>query len=174
MQDAPADVVVPGAGGPAPAAASRLASAGLRVVLLEQGEWLDERASPSLTRFHPDQNIRALPSDYPVLHEGTTPIRPAVYTGVGGSTLRWGVHFPRFRPSDFRTRTLDGVAEGCPSAYDDLEPYLALNDAVVGVAGLKGDPTNPPRGVGPRPPPLPLGPGPPPGRSLRSARACCF
>jgi choline dehydrogenase-like flavoprotein len=169
MRDVPADVVVVGAGASGPAAAWRLASAGLRVVLLEQGGWLDQRASPSLTleweealqtRFHPDPNIRALPSDYPVLHEGTTPIRPALFTGVGGSTLRWGAHFPRFRPSDFRARTLDGVAEDWPISYDDLEPYFALNDAVMGVPGLKGDPANPPRGDAPRLPPLPLGPGP--------------
>jgi choline dehydrogenase-like flavoprotein len=106
MRDVPADVVVVGAGASGPAAAWRLASAGLRVVLLEQGGWLDQRASPSLTleweealqtRFHPDPNIRALPSDYPVLHEGTTPIRPALFTGVGGSTLRWRA-FPALPP----------------------------------------------------------------------------
>ena len=34
-------------------------------------------------------------------------------------------HFPRFHPSDFRVRTLDGVADDWPIDYGTLEPYYA-------------------------------------------------
>ncbi len=166
-EDAPCDAVIVGAGASGAAAALVLAEAGLRTVCLEQGGWLDQRQAPSLgsqweralqTRFHPNPNIRRLPSDYPVVEEGSA-IRPALYTGVGGSTLRWGAHFPRMRPADFRARSLDGVAEDWPVGYRDLEPFYDRVDEVTGVAGLHGDPANPPRRA-PRLPPLPLGPGP--------------
>ena len=81
---------------------------------------------------------------------------PLMYNAVGGSTIHWSAHFPRFHPSDFRVRSLDGVADDWPLDYDELEPYYDLNDRMIGVSGLAGDPGNPPRS--PRQtPPLPLG-----------------
>jgi choline dehydrogenase-like flavoprotein len=168
-----ADVVIIGAGAAGAAAAWRLATQGVSVVCLEQGDWLDQSNAPSLTqaweralqtRFHPNPNIRRAPADYPVADDDT-PIRPALYNGVGGSTLRWGAHFPRLRPSDFRVRSLDGVAADWPISYTDLEPYYDLNDRMMGVAGIAGDPANPPRARRPTPP-LPLGSG---GKALARA-----
>jgi len=165
--DAACDVAIVGAGASGLAAAWTLARRGLGVVVLEAGEWIDQRAAPSLaldweralqTRFNPDPNIRALRSDYPVNTAGTR-LRPATYSGVGGATLRWGAHFPRLRPSDFRVRSLDGVADDWPLDYATLEPWFDLNDSMTGVAGLAGDPANPPRPARALPP-LPLGPGP--------------
>lgn len=128
---------------------------------------MDQRAAPSVAadweralqgRFHPNPNRRRLPSDYPV-NVAATPIHPATYPGVGGATLRWGAHFPRLRPADFRVRSLDRVAEDWPISYRDLVPWFEINDRIMGVAGLAGDPANPPRS--PRPlPPIPLGRGP--------------
>lgn len=167
LRDDCCDVAVAGAGASGLAVAWHLACRGLRVVVLEQGGVVDQTAAPSLdmdweralqTRFHPDPNVRRLPSDYPVAVVGTQ-IRPSTYSGVGGSTLRWGAHFPRLRPADFRVRSLDGVADDWPIAYGDLEPWFDLNDRMTGVAGLAGDPANPPRTPRPQPP-LPLGPGP--------------
>jgi choline dehydrogenase-like flavoprotein len=165
--DPACDVAIVGAGASGLAVAWLLATRGLRVVVLEQGGAMDQRQSPSLdldweralqTRFNPDPNIRRLPSDYPV-NASDTPIRPATYSGIGGATLRWGAHFPRLRPADFRVRTLDGVAEDWPLGYADLEPWFAVNDRMTGVSGLPGDPANPER-AGRELPPLPLGPGP--------------
>ena len=166
MKTLRAKVAIVGAGASGGAVAWRLASAGIDVLCLEQGDWLDQRRSPALgqdweralqTRFHPDPAIRGAAADYPVVAEDT-PIRPALFNGVGGGLLRWGAHFPRLRPSDFRVRSLDGVADDWPIAYGDLEPYYDINDDMTGVAGLAGDPGNPPRKAE-RDPPLPLGPG---------------
>ncbi len=49
-------------------------------------------------------------------------------------------HFPRLHPSDFRVRTLDGVADDWPIDYDTLAPFFAENDRMMGVSGLAGDP----------------------------------
>jgi choline dehydrogenase-like flavoprotein len=48
-------------------------------------------------------------------------------------------------PSDFRVKTLDGVADDWPISYKTLEPYYALNDKMMGVASLSGDPAYPPK-----------------------------
>ena len=64
-------------------------------------------------------------------------------------------HFPRLHPSDFRVKTLDGVADDWPIDYDTLAPFFAENDRMMGVSGLAGDPAYPPHE--PPMPPLPLG-----------------
>lgn len=160
------DILIIGAGASGAAAAWRLASAGLSVTCLEQGHWRDHADTPTtrddwelIRNFddHWSPNVRGRAEDYPV-NEDDTPIQPVMFNGVGGSTIKWGAQFPRFRPSDFRTRSLDGVGEDWPIDYFDLEPYYDINDRIMGVSGLAGDPGNPPRK--PRPmPPLPLGPG---------------
>ncbi len=158
-----ADIVIVGAGAAGAAFAWRLAGAGLKVVCIERGGWVDQRDSPSLTadwelalqtRFHGNPNIRRGAADHPVDDAGT-PIKPSFFNAVGGSTIRWGAHFPRLRPSDFRVRSLDGVGVDWPVSYWDLEPYYDINDRVMGVSGLAGDPANPPRRDRDHPP-LPL------------------
>src|SRR5207302_1220490 len=77
------------------------------------------------------------------LDTSQTPIAPLMFNAVGGSTIHWTGHFPRFRPSDFRVRSLDGVADDWPLSYWDLVPYYDQNDAFVGVSGVAGDPGYP-------------------------------
>ncbi|MEM8854732.1 MAG: GMC family oxidoreductase [Pseudomonadota bacterium] len=161
-----ADVVIVGAGASGAAVAWRLAEAGVNVLVLERGGWHAPAEAASTrddwewvlqTERHPDPAIRRAAEDIPVTADDS-PIRPAFYCGVGGSTLRWGAHFPRFHPSDFKTRTLDGVGRDWPISYDDLAPYYDLNDTIMGVSGLAGDPANPPRATRPMGP-FPLSDG---------------
>ena len=103
-----ADIVIVGAGAAGAACAWRLAGCGLRVVCVERGSWVNQRRSPSLqadwelalqARFHGNPNTRRGPADHPVDDTGT-PIKPSFFNAVGGSTVRWGAHFPRLRPSE--------------------------------------------------------------------------
>ena len=161
--DEPVDALVIGAGASGAAVAWRLAQAGIGVLCLEQGDWVDPRSYPHWqpdwelhrhTDWAPDPNQRKLPQDYPV-NDAASPIAPLMYNAVGGSTIHWSAHFPRFRPSDFRVRSLDGVADDWPMDYAALEPFFDLNDRMMGVAGLTGDPAYPPKS--PRQtPPIPL------------------
>ena len=155
-----ADVLVIGAGASGAAVAWSLSQAGIKVVCLEQGGWLDPAAYPTVdldyelhrqTDFNPDPNVRQLPSDYPVRNSESA-ITPLMHNAVGGSTIHWGAHFPRFHPSDFRVRTLDGVADDWPLSYQELEPYFDTNDRIMGVSGLSGDPANPLKPPRPMPP----------------------
>jgi choline dehydrogenase-like flavoprotein len=157
------DVLVIGAGAAGAAVAWMLARAGIGVVCLEQGDWVDPRAFPHWradwelhrhTDWSAEPNVRRLPQDYPINDAGS-PIAPLMYNAVGGSTIHWSAHFPRFRPSDFRARSLDGVADDWPIDYATLEPFFDLNDRMMGVAGITGDPAYPPKA--PRQtPPIPL------------------
>jgi choline dehydrogenase-like flavoprotein len=133
-------------------------------VCLEQGDWPGDYASErhdceaSLRRGPStlSPNDRKRPEDYPVTTAGDGPAFIVMWNGVGGSTVHWEGHFPRFHPSDFAVRRLDGVAEDWPISYADLAPFYDANDAIIGVSGLAGDPANAPRA--PRTaPPLPLG-----------------
>src|SRR5437879_3658701 len=140
-----------------------LARAGLGVVCREPRDWVDARAYSHWqadwelhrhTDWSAEPNVRRLPQDYPVNHQASV-ISPLMYNAVGGSTIHWGAHLPRFRPSDFRVRSLDGVADDWPIDYATLEPYFDLNDRMMGVAGITGDPAYPPKS--PRQtPPIPL------------------
>src|SRR6266542_6428628 len=166
MAEERADVLVIGSGAAGAAVTKRLADRGAKVVCLEQGDWTDRGNYPStrddweiqLKRgpFHFSPNIRRLPEDYPVVAAGRHPPNVLMFNAVGGSTIHYTGHFPRFHPSDFRVKSLDGVADDWPISYRDLESYYDLNDREMGAAGLAGDPANPSRA--PRPtPPLPLG-----------------
>lgn len=162
MADELVDVLVIGSGPAGAAVTKRLTDLGAKVLCLEQGDWVNRAEYPSVrpnweisirTYFYP--NIRKLPEDYPVTTGGE--LRAVqMANAVGGTSIHYTAHFPRFHPSDFRVRTLDGVADDWPIRYHDLEPYYDMNDREMGVSGLAGDPQNPPRS--PRPtPPLSLG-----------------
>ena len=155
-----ADVLIIGAGASGAAVAWRLGSKGFRVVCLEQGGWIPPQSYPisqpdwelhRYTDFHPDPNLRGLPEDYPVENSESC-FAPLMFNAVGGSTIHWSAHFPRFHPSDFRVRSLDGVADDWPLTYEELEPFYDLNDRQIGVAGLVGDPAYPPKAARQTPP----------------------
>ena len=148
-----ADILVIGAGASGAAVTWRIAEKGLRVLCLEQGPWLKPEIYPPASAewelrqsgdFHLDPNFRGLPEDYP-LNNSRSDIDPLMFNAVGGSTIHWTAHAPRFHPSDFRVKTLDGVAADWPISYYDLEPYYDINDRMMGCSGLSGDPANPPR-----------------------------
>lgn len=158
-----ADVLVIGAGASGAAVSWRLASLGFSVLCVEQGDFQLPSEYPSstskwelrkLSSHSPFPNVRKGEADYPV-NDSDSPISIANFNAVGGSTILYSGHFPRMHPSDFRVKTLDGVAEDWPIAYSDLEPYFELNDRMMGISGLEGDPAYPP--ISGLLPPVPMG-----------------
>ncbi|MFK7964034.1 MAG: GMC family oxidoreductase [Burkholderiaceae bacterium] len=164
MANDPVDILIIGAGASGAAFAWRMADTRMRILCLEQGDWMNPAAYPSTTRdgelrqhteFSFDPNVRAREEDYPV-NGSDSPIQVANFNGVGGSTVLYAAHFPRLHPSDFRVKSCDGVADDWPIDYDTLAPYFAENDKMMGISGLSGDPAYPPGKEMPLPP-VPLG-----------------
>jgi choline dehydrogenase-like flavoprotein len=91
---------------------------------------------------------------------------------VGGGGVHADGKLSRFREEDFRVLAELGPVEGAsitdwPLGYDDLEPYYATAERLIGVAGLAG--ANP--FAAPRSGPFPMPPGPPMYASLVSTAA---
>lgn len=165
MPEETVDVLIIGAGASGAAIAWSLADTRMKILCLEQGGWMNPAEYPSAQRnwqtsqsrqFNANPNTRKLPSDYPI-NDDESPISVVNFNAVGGSTILYAAHFPRFHPSDFKVKTHDGVADDWPLDYAQLEPYFAENDRMMGVSGLAGDPAYPPKQ--PPLPPLPLGLG---------------
>lgn len=157
----PVDVLIVGAGASGAAVAWSLADTRMKIMCLEQGDWVNPADYPSTgmdweTRkdFANHPNVRQRPEDYPI-NDATSPVKVVNFNGVGGGTILYMAHFPRFHPSDFKTRSLDGVGDDWPINYQTLAPYFAENDRIMGVAGLAGDPGCPPKDN--LMPPVPLG-----------------
>lgn len=166
MAEIDCDILIVGAGAGGAAAAWRLATQGFSVTCLERGGWVAPDNSPTTDpqwevirqrAWNPNPNRRRGRWDDPVDDAGSE-IKPLFFNGVGGSTVMWSCHFPRFHPSDFCTFTQDGYGDDWPISYDDLSPYYDLNEAMMGVAGLPGNPAYPPM-TAPRRPPVGLSPG---------------
>ncbi|WP_370178556.1 GMC family oxidoreductase [Rhodococcus wratislaviensis] len=159
-----ADVLIIGAGPSGGVVAEHMARHGFSVVCLEQGRWVNSGEFPAVKpewellaqkQWYPEPNVRGTATDYPT-NVSESDVSPVMFAGVGGSTLIYSAHWMRLLPSDFRVRTLNGVADDWPITYEDLAPYYDRMDAAVGLAGLEGDPMYP-DGMVPPLPPHPIG-----------------
>lgn len=159
------DVVIIGAGPSGAVSAHTLASRGLKVLCLEQGDWMSPADYPGnkpefelllQKKWSWNPNTRGRSEDYP-LNLDSADVTPVMFAGVGGSSLLYGAQWLRLLPSDFRVKTLDGICDDWPIDYYELEPYYNRVDQFLGVAGLGGDPAYPPQDY--EMPPHPLGKG---------------
>ncbi|MDA8631264.1 GMC family oxidoreductase [Litoricolaceae bacterium] len=158
------DVIVVGSGASGAVCCDVLSAKGLAVCCIERGDWLDTKKTPSnfiaweshKSRSHSfNPNKRRAASDY-FIDVSDSPIDVANFNGVGGATVLYSGHYPRFHQSDFKTFSLDGVGCDWPISYEELAPFYEANERFLGVAGLPGDPAYPDL-MGHLETPLPLG-----------------
>ncbi|MGB2739809.1 MAG: GMC family oxidoreductase [Cognaticolwellia sp.] len=152
------DICIVGSGAGASPVAYTLAEAGAKVLVLEKGAWLTEK------EFYKDELAISLRDVYnPKLEdeqhvieeeyineagetfwdgEATSESGWSFWNGtvVGGSSNFMSGYFHRLKPVDFRLKTEFGAIEGAnvedwPISYDELEPYYAMVEKVVGVSG---------------------------------------
>jgi choline dehydrogenase-like flavoprotein len=145
------DLLIVGCGAGGSVLAQRLARAAWRIVVLERGpfwdpdeDWVsDEEGSSHL--YWTDTRIIG----------GEDPVELGKNNsghGVGGSMVHYAGYTPRFHPSDFETRTRDGVGFDWPISYGDLKPHYERVERELPVAGQYwpwGDPHGYPHGPHP-------------------------
>ncbi len=160
-----AEVLIIGAGASGGVVAKHLAENGFKVVVLEQGDWVNQGELPGvrpdyelqiLQKWSADPNVRAGAADYPVDQSDSEAPEVQMFNGVGGSTIMFAAVWPRPTPGDFHVKTLDGVADDWPITYQELQPYYEAIDIEFGASGVGGNPAYPP-GAAPPLPGLPIG-----------------
>ncbi len=169
MADYEADLVIVGAGVAGLLVAWKAAEAGANVLVLESGPTVNR--AEALDTFR--KAVAKIPtSPYPSVPWAPQPnvidpqgyyvqVGPEMFKStytrrVGGTTWHWLGTTMRFLPEDFQLRSLYGVAEDWPIIYEQLEPWYALAEEALGVAGDDGEDLESPRSKGYPLPGLPL------------------
>lgn len=128
------DVVIVGLGAAGGVLLRTLAKAGLKVVGIEAGPFWDPQKDFASDELH----ARTLAWNDTRLSTGRDALQFGANNsgrGVGGGTVHFTGVFYRFHPSDFKVRTLDGVAEDWPISYEDLEPFYTRIEQDIKVSG---------------------------------------
>jgi choline dehydrogenase-like flavoprotein len=136
------DLCIVGAGAGGSVLAQRLARRGWRVVIIEAGpfwhpdeDWVSDEAGSH--RLYWNQE-RVIGGDDPIELGKNNSGR-----GVGGSMIHYAGYCPRFHPSDFETKTRDGVGADWPISYSHLKAHYEQVERELPVAGQDwpwGDP----------------------------------
>lgn len=141
-----ADVIVIGAGAVGSFMAWQLASQGAKVLMIEAGPRIDR--ATAVDHFY-NSAVKGPNAPYPSeayaphpmhAHDYMVQAGPQVFGGsflraVGGTTWHWTGFATRFRPDDFKTKTLYGVGEDWPLAYEDLLDHYLFIEREWGTAG---------------------------------------
>jgi choline dehydrogenase-like flavoprotein len=129
------DACIIGSGAAGAVLAKELAEAGMTVVVLEAGRWLDTQRD-----FVNDELSMLGPLDWDDLRitDGADPLKLGrVNTGraVGGTTVHYTAAALRLDPTDFDIHTRDGVGVDWPFGYDELAPYYERVERALPVSG---------------------------------------
>ena len=140
------DLIIIGSGAGGGTLAYALRDSGMKVLLLERGDFLPQEPQ----NWQPEAVIaqkRYQAGDVWFDDDTGQPFRPGTYYFVGGNTKMYGAAFPRFRKRDFEAIEFEeGLSPAWPISYAELEPYYEQAEHIYWVHGKPGDdPSEPPR-----------------------------
>jgi choline dehydrogenase-like flavoprotein len=135
------DVIIIGSGAGGSSLAYELSQHGLRVVVIERGDFLapdEHRSSDAVGKYL-----------YHIIKSGSD-----ASCFVGGETKFYGAALYRMRESDFTTvEHENGMSPSWPINYSELEPYYQRAEQLYHVHGAPGGDANEPRRAAPFPHP---------------------
>lgn len=148
MEETHYDVIIIGSGFGGCMTAWSLVKAGLKVLMLERGDWVPrgphnwgDYGSIDLTPYYTKE------TPYRVLSGGNAPVM-GIYSCVGGPSVFYGAVSMRFREADFNPppEIIGDSGAEWPIQYDDLEPFYTKAEQILQIAGEENsDPTEPRR-----------------------------
>jgi choline dehydrogenase-like flavoprotein len=146
------DVIIIGTGAGGGTLAYRLAPSGLRVLLLERGDYVPREKDNWSSRA---VNVEAKYHTKEVWADGAgAPLHPHTNYYVGGNTKFYGAALFRLRKEDFgELRHHGGISPAWPISYDEMEPYYSEAERLYHVHGERGEDPTEPRASGPFPHP---------------------
>ena len=149
------DAIIVGSGAGGGMATHQLANAGLKVALIEAGDFYDPADEEQRTQLrYPWESPRRGAStrlrpfgDYnsciggweldgePYTQKDDTEFMWWRGRMLGGRTNHWGRISLRFGPLDFKRKDIDGLGDNWPIAYEDISPYYDKVDKLIGIFG---------------------------------------
>ena len=145
-------VIIIGTGAGGGTLARALAPSGLRLLLLERGDWL-VREPQNWSAADVFVDNRYVSKDQ-WFDEHDWLFQPGLHYYVGGATKMYGAALYRLREQDFGViRHHDGISPAWPIGYDEMEPYYTKAEEVYQVHGARGEDPTEPRSSAPYPHP---------------------
>lgn len=137
------DAVVIGSGITGGLAAKYLSEAGFKTLIVERGRNIDPESDYATELDEPwDRPVRPKEAGFyirrdeePYEVEQDKPFEWTRGYQLGGKSLIWGRHVPRFSADDFEQNARDGHGCDWPIRYSDLAPWYDKVEAYVGVSG---------------------------------------
>jgi len=142
MSDGP-DILIVGSGMGGATFAAALAPSGLRILILERGDYLrqsmydrDAEAIFVDGHYRPDEQW---------LDGKGKPFNPGNYYYVGGNSKFYGAVLLRYRAEDFEPlKHMGGTSPGWPISYEELDDFYGKAENLYSVRGsIDEDPTEP-------------------------------
>ena len=139
------DVIIVGTGAGGGTLTRKLAEAGKKILVLEQGEFTEKESSELVeVEVFKKEDYHAPENWYDNAEE---PFQPQTSYCVGGNTKIYSGALLRLRERDFeKVQHQDGISPEWPLKYHDFEPYYTEAEKLYRAHGKAGDdPTEPPR-----------------------------
>lgn len=111
-----------------------------KVLVLERGHFYPHKERLKAERGEKTSFASLNPEPHQTYINKTPEKHWAFTIGFGGNSNCWYGCTPRLLPSDFKMKTLYGIASDWPLQYDDIEPYYSEVEEMMSISGPEETP----------------------------------